>query len=295
MINYQEHSIKKKVIFVGKVILMLFISFSFSQYAEFYAAHDTFKRVVTAFNTFLTAHVIISFGRYLLISWYLRRNKKNDSVRGSFVLGVNQIAAIVNVAFVIIGLMIAFGIDPAKFLTSITLVAMAIALLFRDYITNMISGLLIMFSDQFTIGDSVKIGENQGKIVDITLSNIVIKNDDEDAILVPNNAAFTTTIINQSLENAKKINIEFHLPLSHAHRQEELHKRLEKVLTIYGERIALDNFQLKIVSVNQDAVHYKINIHVHTRGKMKRAQLKNALLGEVIAFDAEQTERSKPS
>src|SRR5690606_29269263 len=105
-------------------------------------------------------------GRYLLISWYSRRSHPNNRLRSNVVLGINQFAIILNAGFVVMAIMVILNIDPKEFLTSITLVAMAIALLFRDYITNMISGLLIMFSDRFTVGDYIKIGNDQGRIVD---------------------------------------------------------------------------------------------------------------------------------
>src|SRR5690606_4496714 len=164
---------------------------------------------------------------------YRGRSKKSSRVRGNYVLGINQIATLLNVVFVVLGLMLAFGIDPGKFLTSITIVAMAIALLFRDYITNMISGLLIMFSDQFTIGDTVKVGEHQGKIMDITLANMVIKNEDDDIVLIPNNTAFTSNIINHSLQNSRKLTIDFELPLVDSYEQGALEQSLIDVLAHY--------------------------------------------------------------
>src|SRR5690606_12727409 len=120
---------------------------------------------------------------------------------------------------------------------------MAIALLFRDYITNMISGLLIMFSDQFTIGDTVRIGEHQEKIMDITLANIMVKNDDDDVVLIPNTTAFTTNIINQSLQNSKQLTIAFELPLASAHRNQLLEGDIRRALEAHGSAIVTGSCQ----------------------------------------------------
>src|SRR5690554_3380452 len=141
--------------------------------------------------------------------------------------------------------MIAFGINPKEFLTSITLVAMAIALLFRDYITNMISGLLIMFSDRFTVGDYIKISNDQGQIVDITLSNIVLNNEDDDLVMIPNNTAFTENIINQTIANTRKMVIDFNLPLASAHKRDELEQRLRGVLEGMPEEVVKDSVQFR--------------------------------------------------
>src|SRR5690606_7854747 len=207
------------VSFATRLVLWVGITYSFVAIRDFYAAHSKISEIAYALNTFLTGSILVSIGKWLVISWYSRRTKKNDRVRGNFVLGVSQIAGIATVVFAVISVMLALGINPKEFLTSITIVAMAIALLFRDYITNMISGLLIMFSDRFTIGDNIKIGEYEGRILDITLVNIEVKNEDDDIVLIPNNTAFTANIINQSLHNSRKVTVEFQLPLAHAHNQ----------------------------------------------------------------------------
>src|SRR5690606_8220603 len=238
--------------------------------------------------TFLTGSILIAIGRFILIVIYRRRNKKNNRVRGNYILGINQIATLLNIVFAILGLMIAFGINPKEFLTSITIVAMAIALLFRDYITNMISGLLIMFSDQFTIGDTVRIGEHQGKIMDITLANIMVKNDDDDVVLIPNNTAFTTNIINQSLQNSRKLTIEFELPLASSRRNEALEDDISKALLQYGSDVVSGSFQLRVVGIGKDFVQYKLQFSTTKKDTRLRRQLRNDLYQRIIAFEATQ-------
>src|SRR5690606_20301403 len=204
-----------RLLLVLKVVLWLAIGYSFAADMELYRQYPRLGQIVYGLNTFLTGSVLISIGRFVLISVYRRQSKKNNRVRGNYILGITQIATLLNVIFLVLGLMLVFGINPKEFLTSITIVAAAIALVFRDYITNVISGLLVMFSDQFTIGDTIRVGDHQGKIVDITLANILIKNEDDDIVLIPNNTAFTTNIVNQSLQNSRKLTLDFELSLAH--------------------------------------------------------------------------------
>src|SRR5690606_37933963 len=190
--------------FIFKLVLWTAIAYSFAANANVYLQQPRLLGVAYGVNTLLTGSILIAIGRFILIAIYQRRNKKNNRVRGNYILGINQIATILNIVFAILGLMMAFGINPKEFLSSITIVAMAIALLFRDYITNMISGLLIMFCDQFTIGDTVRIGEHQGKIMDITLPHIMVKNVADDVVLIPNSTPFTTISCSRSLHNSWK-------------------------------------------------------------------------------------------
>lgn len=284
----KRQKIREGVIFALKVILWLAIGYSFAEGSSFYRSNPYLNQVAYGINVFLTGSILISIARISLISLYRRRNKKNNRVRGNYVLGISQFAVLLNAVFAIMGLMIVFGINPGEFLTSITIVAMAIALLFRDYITNMISGLLLMFSDQFTIGDSIRIGEHHGKIVDITLANIVVRNEDDDVVLIPNNAAFTTNIINQSLQNSKKITMDFKLPLAHAYDHNGLEKRILSALHKHEEAVVEGSFQLKVEGVSKESVHYKLQFTTHIKDNARRRRIRNDVFQEVILYNADQ-------
>lgn len=280
-------SIKTKLAFIIKLILSILITYSFSRFATIYAEYPFLHNLAVGLNTFLTASVLISIGRFLLVSWYSRQSRGSERVRGNVLLGISQIAVILNSAFGVVGIMLALGINPKDFLTSITLVAMAIALLFKDYITNMISGLLLMFSERFTIGDFIKIGEYQGKIIDLTLSNIIIRNEDDDVVLVPNNSAFTVNIVNQTLENTRKMIIEFKLPLEHAYRKSELEEHLHRVIKTMEDRILPESVHFRIVSILHDEVHFKLSLQMNTKIKGKKGEIKDRLLSEVLKYNAE--------
>lgn len=290
-----RQKLREGIFFALKVILWLAIAYSFAKGTAFYRSNPYLNQAVYGINVFLTGSILVSIARISLISLYRRRNKKNNRVRGNYVLGINQFATLLNAIFIVIGLMIMFGINPREFLTSITIVAMAIALLFRDYITNMISGLLLMFSDQFTIGDSIRIGEHHGKIVDITLANIVVRNEDDDVVLIPNNAAFTTNIINQSLQNSKKLTVDFKLPLAHAYDHKNLEQRILAVLHQHQETVVEGSFQMKVEGVSKEAVHYKLQFTTHTKDNVRRRRIRNDVFQEVILYNAEQAAKIKPS
>ncbi|WP_353196851.1 mechanosensitive ion channel domain-containing protein [Parapedobacter defluvii] len=284
----KRRAVRDRLFFALKVVLWVLIAYSFAAEVDLYRNYPRVEQIAYGANTFLTGSILVSIGRFIFIALYRRQNKKNNRVRGNYILGISQIATLLNAVFVVLGLMLAFGINPKEFLTSITIVAMAIALLFREYITNMISGLLIMFSDQFTIGDTVRIGEHQGKIMDITLANIMVKNDDDDVVLIPNNTAFTVNIINQSLQNSKKLTIDFELPLAHAHHHKALEQELASVLEQYVGDVVQGSSQLKVVGVGKDFVHYKFQLTTTKKDTGLRRKLRNDLYLKVIAYDSAQ-------
>src|SRR5690606_10084934 len=243
------HLKKDLLILVIKILVFIPITYTLIEYESYYNDKRVLQRLVYALNVFLSSNIIISTVRIILLSWYKRRSLYfHTSSRGSFVLGINRIASVLNAVVIIFSLMLAFGINPRDFLTSITIVAASIALIFKDYITNMISDLIIMFSDQLTLGDYVKIGEYQGQIIDITLVNIVINNDDDDIVMVPNNFVFTTNIVNQSFQNSRKVSVEFELAINHTMDREDLKKRLNDLLNKHSNEVLENSMKLKVLA-----------------------------------------------
>jgi len=89
-----------------------------------------------------------------------------------------------------------FNINVKEAITSLSLIAAALVLITKDYISNLINGMYLTFNKVINIGDQVQVGLQKGKIVDITLTNVHLLNDDDDIIYIPNNTVFSTDIIN---------------------------------------------------------------------------------------------------
>ncbi|MCW8313335.1 mechanosensitive ion channel family protein [Sphingobacterium sp. InxBP1] len=271
------------VSFVVRIILWIALTASFVQFDAFYQQKETIRNIAYGLNTFLTANVLISIGHFILVKLYNSRNEQ-QVVRSNFVLGVTRVATVVNVFFILVSLMIAAGINPKEFITSLTIVAMAIAVIFREYITNMISGLIIMFSDQFAIGDRIKIGEYQGKIVDITLANLVVRDEDDDAVMIPNNLVFTATLVNKTSQKSNKIVVKFELPIDRAVGVEELELYFKP---LFGRNPNLDHaqgFTVKVADVGKDFIKYKVEVTTISSSNKIHQQVQSRILNEVLQF-----------
>jgi len=267
--------------FIVRLIAFIALNYSFIAAKEMYVHSYLAQQLAIAINTFLTASILISIGQYIIVALYKRKHAY-EHVRGNFILGIGRVSTVLNALFLIIAIMIALGINPKEFVTSMTIVAMAIAVTFREYITNMISGLIIMFSDQFSIGDHIKIGDNQGKIVDITLANLVVKNEDDDAVLVPNNLVFTTTLVNKSSQKTNKLLVAFELPLSTSLTLPELGRAIKEGLQHNPDVIWDDSFGLKVGSIGKDYIKYKLTVSTKSSANKEHKRVEAEVLGAVL-------------
>lgn len=269
--------------FVIRIILWIALTASFVPLADIYEQKKTIRDIAYGLNTFLTASVLISIGHFILVKLYNSRNEQ-QVVRGNFVLGITRVATVGNVFFIIVSLMIAVGINPKDFITSMTIVAMAIAVIFREYITNMISGLIIMFSDQFSVGDRIKIGEYQGKIVDITLANLVVRDEDDDAVMIPNNLIFTATLVNKTSQKSNKIVVKFELPIDRAVAVAELERYLSPLFQKNPNLDHSQGFTIKVADLAKDYIKYKVEVSTISSSNKIHQQVQSRILNEILQF-----------
>uniref|UniRef100_UPI004047A4AA mechanosensitive ion channel family protein n=1 Tax=Algoriphagus sp. TaxID=1872435 RepID=UPI004047A4AA len=238
--NHLKSSIRnkenvRKTYFAFKLIFLVILEVFYAGntlISPFLVQYEILNHVIRALIFLLSTNLIFSLGRIITLRIYLQQ-REETKVQPNFVVGIDRIEFLLNLLAILISLMLAFGIRPLEFLTSITIVAVAIALLTKDYITNIVNGLIMMFSDQLEIGDKVQIGRHTGFIRDITLINLVLKNDAGEIILIPNTMALTTDVVNYSKNNTHQLIFDAELSFKKELHLTELERVLEVILEQY--------------------------------------------------------------
>tara|TARA_R110002111_G_scaffold39723_4_gene74692 strand:- start:3815 stop:4762 length:948 start_codon:yes stop_codon:yes gene_type:complete len=286
--NIEVNERKKRIIFVLKVLA--YFTFLVLQEAIEPDKNLLFSKlynIVDAFAFLLSGNILVSLGRIFLVRFYLRK-KKTNSLHSNFVLGINRIASLLNVIILLIAIMVFFDIDPKEFLSSITIVAAAIALLSRDYIINMLNGLIIMFSDQITLGDYIKVGEHQGKIKDITLLNIVLLNDDYDLVMVPNSLILTANVVNYSRQNIRKLTFDFEATNHSLLNVDEMENELKAKIKPFKEEVQSDSISLKALEIKKDIVKMKLQIQLNNKSRESERKIRRIINQAIINLTGEE-------
>ncbi len=287
--SIQSKENKRKRNFAIKLLLLIILEFFYEGdtfLSPFLERYSIVYNVVKALIFLLSANLLISLGRIITLSFYLQ--KTDDSkVQPNFVIGIDRISRILNVFAFVISFMLAFGIKPLEFLTSITIVAAAIAILTKDFISNIINGLIIMFSDQLEIGDKIHIGKSTGFIRDITLSNITLKNDTGEIIIIPNSMVLTSEVINYSKNNTHQMIFDSELPYSTELQLNGLEEKLKEVLTSYSEYVFLEGSQLNVLERKSDNVLVRYQFPIKSGEKAIEIQVRKAINQALIDWSHE--------
>ncbi|MCH7413481.1 mechanosensitive ion channel family protein [Belliella sp. R4-6] len=268
---------KKRRVFLIKLAIFLLLLILIPIFQTLVLDSYFINQLFTSLLFLLGSNLIISLARMLTARFYMRRIKE-DRVHGNFLLGITWISNILNAIVFIIAIMFLFAINPLEFLTSLTIVAAAIAILSKEYVTNMINGLIIMFTDQFSLGDKIKIGDNIGTISDITLLNLVLKNENDDLIIIPNNLVLSAQVVNQN-PLKKKVQVFFEVPLATIITTNEIEDAISSYLLDKVEDVAELNLSVNLSDLLKDCKKFEIKVYSKLSDEQKIERIiKEALL-----------------
>lgn len=277
--SIQSKENKRKRIFAAKLLLLIILEYFYegdtilSPYLEQYSI---LYNIIKALIFLLSANLLISLGRIITLRFYLQK-REDSKVQPNFVIGIDRISSILNVIAIVISFMLAFGIKPLEFLTSITIVAAAIAILTKDFISNIINGLIIMFSDQLEVGDKIHIGKSTGFIRDITLSNIILKNDTGEIIIIPNSMVLSSEVINYSKNNTHQMIFDTELPYSTDLQLNSLEEKLTESLTSFSDYVFLEGSQLNVLERKAENVLVRYQFPIKSGEKATEIQVRKVI------------------
>lgn len=199
----------------------------------------------------LGSAVLVGLLRLFAISAYRQRSKIPVGEHDNFILGIDALSLIA-VAFIVLGSIFPiFSIPFTQFITSISVFSVAIAWLFKEYITNFIDSFRLMFSKDFLVGDYIKVGENsKGIITDITFRATKVKTDEGDVMFIPNSSLMNSEVVNYSKVRFKRIIVPFLVANTAILDPTLLEQTITDALqTVFPELIQLEKTFLRILSV----------------------------------------------
>lgn len=101
-----------------------------------------------------------------------------------------------DVVFLIISALIIlshWGVDIRPVLAGAGIVGLALSFGSQTLVKDLLGGIFIITEDQFNIGDTVKIGDNMGKVEKFTLRMTVLRNKENNLVYIPNSQILTVT------------------------------------------------------------------------------------------------------
>ena len=103
----------------------------------------------------------------------------------------------------------ALGINVSSLLAVLSIAGVAVSLAIQDILSNFFSGVVLLGSHPFKVGDYVTIGGQTGTIVETGLTHTKLHTLDNQVILVPNSAVTSNVITNVTAEDTRRVDFTF--------------------------------------------------------------------------------------
>ena len=103
-------------------------------------------------------------------------------------------ALIIFIGFMIAMVIAVPGFTPAKLIGALGIGSVAIGFAFKDIFQNLLSGILLLISEPFRIGDQIVSGDYEGTVDDIKIRATTIKTYDGRQVVIPNSDLYTSAL-----------------------------------------------------------------------------------------------------
>ncbi len=233
---------------------------------------------------FILLVLITNFFAFLFSYLYRKKNNIPFPQQDTIIAGVKNLYFIfVSVAGILLFASF-FGISIRELITSLSIVAAAIAIISKEFIAAIISGFIMAFSKMLNINDYVQIGSYKGKIIDMTITKIHLLNEDDDLIIISNDKVYNSELINYTRGNIRRVSIPFTMDSQYLTTVEELEESLIKELYDFFEKIDQKSFNLRVSEVKKDSIEFKFQYTLNEVDRLTENAIRRKTTRKVINY-----------
>ncbi|MDO5768298.1 MAG: mechanosensitive ion channel family protein [Psychrobacter sp.] len=117
-------------------------------------------------------------------------------------------AVILFIGFMVAMVIAVPGFTPAKLIGALGIGSVAIGFAFKDIFQNLLSGILLLLSEPFRIGDQIISGNYEGTVEDIKIRATTIKTYDGTQVVIPNSQLYTSAITVNTAYKQRRLKVD---------------------------------------------------------------------------------------
>lgn len=188
----------------------------------------------------------------------LKSNKNNNKKQDTLISIINNIIKYFIMIIALLMILDIFGIDTKTLVTSLGVVGLVAGLAVQDLLKDIISGISIIFENQFYVGDTVEINGFKGEVIHLGLKTTKLKSYTGEVKVISNRNI--TEVINYNLANSLAI-VDFQISYeSDTKKAEKVLNTLCKKLTKELKDIKGEVTLLGVTKLDSSGVEYRITV-----------------------------------
>ena len=215
---------------------------------------------------FIVKPLLLLLACKVVITLVLRASK-NLFNKSKFDKGIQtfSMSAIRIVLWVLAVIMIAgaFGVDTASLVTVLGVASLALSLAVQGIFTNIFSGIVILLTKPFSVGDYVEACGISGTIKSIEIMRTVLNTPDNKVIIVPNSDIVASQIVNYSTKEHRRVELTF--TASYDNSTEEVKAAIMEVLDANDKIVELEGKEkfIALKAYNANDIEYVVRFWVN--------------------------------
>lgn len=152
----------------------------------------TLPNIALATIILLIFYMLSGVARYVIIRLFRERRRNIASVLGRLTRWVIILFGIFVALVIIIP-----SFKAGDFIAFLGIGSVAVGFAFKDILQNFLSGILILLTEPFKVGDEIIVnnGDYEGKVTDILTRATIIKTYDGRRAVIPNSLLFTNSVL----------------------------------------------------------------------------------------------------
>ncbi|MGV8852457.1 MAG: mechanosensitive ion channel family protein [Rhodoglobus sp.] len=180
---------------------------------------DVIERVQNIFTSLILALPnvvlgVLTFIVFWAISWFVAKLVRAGVKRAGRPKGLQVVLSrLVAWAILGFGLLVALTvifptITPASLFASLGVGGVVIGFAFRDIFQNLLSGILILITRPFRIGDQIVSSDHEGEVVDIQVRATLVRTYDNRVVVIPNSQLYTERVVVNTAYETRRLSVE---------------------------------------------------------------------------------------
>lgn len=177
---------------------------------------------------------------------------------------INRLLKGVVMVFAVLMVLEELGAPVTSLITSLGIVSLTLSLAAKDYATNFLGGVMVIFEKPFSIGDWISTSAGEGEVEDIAFRSTRIRTIDNAQLIVPN-----SILINDALTNYSRINkrlAKFTLGVTYDATRAQLEALMESVRAMLSTRedVWEDSVRVRFTGFGDSSLNILVQYYAKT-------------------------------
>lgn len=231
---------------------------------------------------FFLFFLLAELSRDILTYLYKRRKGMAFSHTDNVLVGLSNIYFLIICGAAMYFILHLLKLKPSQFFTGLSLISAALAVIMKDYISNILSGMIMAFSDKLKIGDYIQLGDQTGEIIDFSLTMVTLRNDDDEIVYVPASTIYNHKLINYSTSELDTVTVSFELNNKMKLSFQDLDTYISEVMKEYNIYCAEERKGVLFIDhIQQESTRFKYSYTLKQKNILLNRKIKSAILKAV--------------